>query len=57
MFMADDKISMPGSFGGLMRYDEEFRSRFKLSPVHVVAFIVAIILFVVALKVFWPIGG
>lgn len=57
MVMADNKISMPGSFGGLMRYDEEYKSRIMLSPVHVIAFIVAIILFVIALKVFWPIGG
>ncbi len=55
--MADSKINMPGSFGGLMRYDEEYKSRFMLSPVHILVFIIAIILFVVALKVFWPIGG
>lgn len=55
--MTDNKISMPGSFGGLMRYDEEFKSRFVLSPVHVIVFIAAIVLFVIALKVFWPIGG
>jgi preprotein translocase subunit Sec61beta len=57
MVMADDsKISMPGSFGGLMRYDEEYKSRFMLSPAHVVAFIILIMLFVVVLKFFWPVG-
>jgi preprotein translocase subunit Sec61beta len=53
--MVDSKIQMPGVFGGLMRYDEEYRSRFMISPAQVVGFIVLIILFVVALKIFWPI--
>jgi len=52
----DGKLSMPGTFGGLMRYDEEFKSRIMLSPIHVIVFIVAVVLFVIALKVFWPIG-
>ena len=53
--MADNSIQMPGMFGGLMRYDEEYGSRFMLSPVAVVAFIIALIVFVVALKIFWPV--
>ena len=53
-----DKISMPGgAFGGLMRYDEEYKSRFMLGPGQVIGFIVLIILFVTALKIFWPISG
>lgn len=52
----DGKISMPGSFGGLMRYDEEFKSRFMLSPYHVIAFLIVIVLFVIGLKVFWTAG-
>jgi preprotein translocase subunit Sec61beta len=52
-----NKMYMPGPFGGLMRYDEEYQTRLKLSPSHVIAFIVAIILFVLALKIFWPISG
>ena len=57
MFMNDNKISMPGSFGGLMRYDEEYKSRIMLSPMQVIAFIVTVVLFVIALKIFWPAGG
>ena len=53
----DGKISMPGSFGGLMRYDEEYKSKFMLSPAQVVGFVILIILFVVALRDFWPVGG
>ena len=52
--MTDNKIHMPGVFGGLMRYDEEYASRFMLSPAQVIGFIVAIIVFVLALKIFWP---
>lgn len=54
--MADNKISMPGGFGGLMRYDDEYKSRFMLSPNQVVGFIVIILLFILGLKVFWPVG-
>jgi len=52
-----DKISMPTGFGGLMRYNEEYPSKFKLKPAHVVAFVISIILFVLALKLFFPVGG
>ena len=52
----DNKISMPGSFGGLMRYDEEYTSRFMLSPSQVIAFLVVIIIFVLGLKIFWPLA-
>jgi preprotein translocase subunit Sec61beta len=53
----DNKISMPGVFGGLIRYDEEVGSKFKLSPTQVIMFIVLIILFVISLKFFMPIGA
>lgn len=52
--MADNKISMPGSFGGLMRYDEEYQSRFMLNPSYVIAYIIFVILFVFGLRIFWP---
>jgi len=41
--------------GGLMRYNEEYKSPFKLSPTQVVIFIIAVIAFVSIMKVFWPI--
>jgi preprotein translocase subunit Sec61beta len=55
--MADSKIQMPGSFGGLMRYDEEYKSKFMLSPAVVIGFIIGIIVLVIALKIFWPISA
>ena len=54
--MANSGISMPGAFGGLMRFDEEYKSRFMLSPIQVIAFIIAVVMFVVVLKVFFPTG-
>jgi len=54
--MTDQKINMPSSFGGLMRYNEEYESPFKFSPIQVVLFIIAIIAFVTILKLFWPIA-
>ena len=48
------KMQMPGVFGGLMRYDDEYKSKFMLSPVAIVAFVIAIILFVLFLKIFFP---
>jgi len=53
--MAQNKINTPAGFGGLVRYGEEYDSRLKLKPEHVVIFIIAVILLVTALKIFWPI--
>ena len=50
-----DKINVPASFGGLVRYNEEYESKLKLKPEHVVIFIILVIVFVVILKIFWHI--
>ena len=52
----DGKINLPGGMGGLMRYDEEYASKFMLKPEHVIIFLLLIIAFVIGLKVFWPIA-
>lgn len=52
-----DKISMPAGFGGLVRYSEEYKSKLMLKPEYVVAFIILIIIFVLILKIFFPIAG
>lgn len=54
--MVDNKISLPGSSGGLVRFDEEYKSRFMISPTAVIAFIVIVILLVIALKIFMPVA-
>ena len=53
--MAQSGINMPSSFGGLMRYNEEYKSILKIKPSQVVLFILLIIIFVGILKIFFPI--
>jgi preprotein translocase subunit Sec61beta len=50
-----DEINMPGSFGGLMRYKEEYDSKLKMSPSTVVLLIIIVVLFVIGLNLFSPI--
>jgi preprotein translocase subunit Sec61beta len=45
MAKQDNKINLPGGFGGLMRYGEEYESKINLKPNHVVIFIILIIAF------------
>ena len=51
--MADSKLNLPGGFGGLMRYDEEYESKIKITPTQVIVYVVLIIAFAVGLKMFW----
>ena len=51
----DNRINMPGAFGGLMRYDSEYKSKFTFSPTQVIGFVVLIVVFVLALKFLWPV--
>ena len=54
--MANQGISMPSGSGGLMRYNEEYKSILKIKPTHVILFIIIIIALVTALKLFFPIS-
>ena len=49
--MADEMVT-PGMGGGLMRYKEEYDSKFKFGPGAVIGMIIAVIVFVVGLRVF-----
>ncbi len=49
----DNKISMPAGFGGLMRFDEEYASKFNLKPTHVIVFIILVVAFRVVLGMFF----
>jgi preprotein translocase subunit Sec61beta len=51
--MADNKISMPAGFGGLMKFSEEYDSKFNLKPTHVIAFVILIIIFRIFLGIFY----
>lgn len=52
---SDNSASMPGVFGGLMRYNEEYNSKFKFKPAHVIAFIIVFALLVMGLSIFMPV--
>ena len=42
--MSDDKIQLPMSGGGLVRYSDEYKSKFKFSPYAILALIVLVII-------------
>jgi preprotein translocase subunit Sec61beta len=50
--MADDKISMPAGFGGLIRFSEEYESKINLKPAHIIFFVILVIIFRIFLE-FW----
>ena len=50
------EMNMPAGFGGLMRYKEEYKSRFMLSPGQVIGYIMLLVLLSMVLRVFWPLG-
>jgi preprotein translocase subunit Sec61beta len=47
-------IGIPSSSGGLMRYNEEYKSKFRIKPAQVVVFLILIVAFVAVLKIFFP---
>ena len=51
--MADNRINLPGGFGGLMRFNEEYESMFNLKPTHVIVFIVLIVVFRIGLEIIY----
>jgi len=46
---------MPGVFGGLMRYNEEYTSKLRMKPAHLVILVVLFALAVIGLKFFMPV--
>ncbi len=56
MAQQQQSLQMPGMFGGIMRYDAEYHSKFAIAPKTVIVFLIAVIVFIIVLKVFWPIG-
>lgn len=46
-------VNMPAGFGGLMRFSEEYESKFNLKPTHVILFIILIIAFRIFLGMFY----
>jgi len=56
--MSDNKISMPSGMGGLMRYFDEYQSRIKLKPAHVILLVIVLLIFVLVLfPIIFPLKG
>ena len=51
--MADNRIHMPSGYGGLMRFDEEYESKIRLKPTHVIIFVILILAFRIILPAFF----
>ncbi len=46
-------VNLPGGFGGLTRFSEEYESKIRLKPIHVMVFIILIVAFRIGLEVFY----
>ena len=53
--MAGSSIQTPSGMAGLVRYGEEYESRFMLKPSHVIGFVILVVLFVIVLRILFPI--
>ena len=45
----DDRISMPSGIGGLVRYFDEYKSKIRFKPGHVIVIAIVIIIIVLLL--------
>jgi len=48
----NDKVSMPSSQGGLVRYFDDYKSKIEFKPGYIVLFVVLIILLEVVLHLY-----
>ncbi len=49
----DDRIQMPSSMGGIVRYFDEYKSKIELKPGHVVL----LVILVIAIEIFLHLAG
>ncbi|MBN2454784.1 preprotein translocase subunit Sec61beta [Candidatus Woesearchaeota archaeon] len=42
--MAEDKIRMPATQGGLVRYFEDYKSKLEFKPGHIIIMVVVVVL-------------
>ena len=54
--MAEDKIVMPSSMGGLVRYFDEYHSKIQLKPVYVVLIIILVVVTMIGVRSLFPLG-
>jgi preprotein translocase subunit Sec61beta len=50
--MADNKITLPSSGGGIVRYFEEFKSKFTLKPQHVIVLVAVVVILEIILHAY-----
>jgi len=50
--MADSGVNIPSGMGGLVKFKEEYESKFNLKPVHIVIFVILLVIFRIALGIF-----
>ena len=50
--MANGGVNVPSGLGGLVKFKEEYQSKFNLKPTHVVIFVLIIVAFRIALQLF-----
>ncbi len=50
--MAQDKISMPQGMGGLVRYFDEYKSKIKFKPGHIIVLSLVVIVIMLILNKF-----
>ncbi len=49
--MADNQIRMPSSSGGLTRYSEDYHSKIKIKPMHVIIILVVLVVLEAILQI------
>jgi len=49
--MADNTMRLPSGSGGLVRYSDEYGSKYQIKPVHVIAIIVVVTVLMIVLRV------
>lgn len=54
--MADNRIRMPSSGGGLIRYYDEYKSKIEIPPMYVIITISAAIVLLTVLRYMKPLG-
>ena len=50
--MAQDKVSMPSSQGGLMRYFDDYKSKIEFKPGHIIVLCIVVIIIMVILHAY-----
>lgn len=50
--MANDKISMPSSGGGLIRYFDDYKSKISMKPGHIIVLTIAVMIIIILLHAY-----